>query len=222
MILRHGTPNFWRANVTVPNVMWHQCSKFKGCRDYLPEEVSGLSSGTSPWGRALERLCRRSMKLLGCSQTSLILKELSVFLTFLRIEEIYTSFIFEGLSKRRTIKNNERWRRESEQYCQGNWPKKCKYPVGCCEFLKPQKKNPASKLAFWKYCRKIYFLHPFQWFLMVRLYCQGLNTDLQIKNTVRYTFLRETIFSHISVQLTQPKWLRKMYLKLFASFEFLL
>ena len=48
-------------------------------------------------------------KLLGCSQTSLILKELSVFLTFLRVEEVYMSFIYEGLSKRRTIKNNERW-----------------------------------------------------------------------------------------------------------------
>ena len=27
-ILRHGTPNFRRVNVSVPNVMWHQCSKF--------------------------------------------------------------------------------------------------------------------------------------------------------------------------------------------------
>jgi len=26
--------------------------------------------------------------------------------------------------------------------------KKYKYPVGGCEFLKPQKKNPASKSAF--------------------------------------------------------------------------
>ena len=86
-------------------------------------------------------------KLLGCSQTSLILKRKS-FLTFLRVEEIYTSFIYEGLSKRRTMRNNKRWGRESEQYCQGNWPKKCKYPVGSCEFLKPQKKNLTSKLAF--------------------------------------------------------------------------
>ena len=78
-------------------------------------------------------------KLLGCSQTSLILKESSVFPYFLRVEEIYTSFIYEDLSKRRTIRNNERWRRESEQCGQGNWPKKCKYPVGGCEFLKPQK-----------------------------------------------------------------------------------
>ena len=27
-ILRHGTPNFGRVNVSVPHVMWHQCSKF--------------------------------------------------------------------------------------------------------------------------------------------------------------------------------------------------
>ena len=27
-ILRHGTPNFRRVNVSVPDVMWHQCSKF--------------------------------------------------------------------------------------------------------------------------------------------------------------------------------------------------
>ena len=27
-ILRHGTPNFRRVNISVPNVMWHQCSKF--------------------------------------------------------------------------------------------------------------------------------------------------------------------------------------------------
>ena len=27
-ILTHGTPNFRRVNVSVPNVMWHQCSKF--------------------------------------------------------------------------------------------------------------------------------------------------------------------------------------------------
>ena len=27
-ILRHGTPNFRRVNVSVPNVMWHQRSKF--------------------------------------------------------------------------------------------------------------------------------------------------------------------------------------------------
>ena len=27
-ILRHGMPNFRRVNVSVPNVMWHQCSKF--------------------------------------------------------------------------------------------------------------------------------------------------------------------------------------------------
>ena len=27
-ILRHGTPNFRRVNVSVPNVIWHQCSKF--------------------------------------------------------------------------------------------------------------------------------------------------------------------------------------------------
>ena len=27
-ILRHGTPTFRRVNVSVPNVMWHQCSKF--------------------------------------------------------------------------------------------------------------------------------------------------------------------------------------------------
>ena len=27
-ILRHGTPNFRRLNVSVPNAMWHQCSKF--------------------------------------------------------------------------------------------------------------------------------------------------------------------------------------------------
>ena len=25
---RHGTPSFRRVNVSVPNVMWHQCSKF--------------------------------------------------------------------------------------------------------------------------------------------------------------------------------------------------
>ena len=25
-ILRHGNPNFRRVNVSVPNVMWHQCS----------------------------------------------------------------------------------------------------------------------------------------------------------------------------------------------------
>ena len=52
---RHGTPNFWyRADdfkarhsqfstcrrVSVPNVMWHQCSKFYGCRGYLRELVS--------------------------------------------------------------------------------------------------------------------------------------------------------------------------------------
>ena len=29
-ILRHGTPNFRRVNVSVPNVVWHQCSKFQG------------------------------------------------------------------------------------------------------------------------------------------------------------------------------------------------
>lgn len=86
-------------------------------------------------------------KLLGCSQTSLILKESSVFLTFLRVEEIYTSFIYEGLSKRQTIRNNKRWRRENEQYCQGNWPKKCKYPVGSCEFLKPQKKKSGKQVG---------------------------------------------------------------------------
>ena len=34
-ILRHGTPNFRRVNVSVPNVMWHQCSKFLG----VPQEV---------------------------------------------------------------------------------------------------------------------------------------------------------------------------------------
>ena len=27
-ILRHDTPNFRRVNVSVPNVMWHRCSKF--------------------------------------------------------------------------------------------------------------------------------------------------------------------------------------------------
>ena len=27
-ILRHGTPNFRRVNVSVPDVMWHQFSKF--------------------------------------------------------------------------------------------------------------------------------------------------------------------------------------------------
>ena len=27
-ILRHGTPTFGRVNVSVPNAMWHQCSKF--------------------------------------------------------------------------------------------------------------------------------------------------------------------------------------------------
>ena len=27
-ILRHGTPNFRHVIVSVPNVMWHQCSKF--------------------------------------------------------------------------------------------------------------------------------------------------------------------------------------------------
>jgi len=27
-ILRHGTPNFRRVNVSVPNVMWLQYSKF--------------------------------------------------------------------------------------------------------------------------------------------------------------------------------------------------
>ena len=37
-ILRHGTPNFRRVNVSVPHVMCHQCSQ--GCRDYLPEVVS--------------------------------------------------------------------------------------------------------------------------------------------------------------------------------------
>ena len=26
-ILRHGTPNFRRVNVSVPNVMWHRCSR---------------------------------------------------------------------------------------------------------------------------------------------------------------------------------------------------
>ena len=35
-VLRHGTPNFRRVNISVPNVMWHQCSKFLRCRDYLP------------------------------------------------------------------------------------------------------------------------------------------------------------------------------------------
>ena len=52
---RHGTPTFWyRADdfkarhsqfstcrrVSVPNVMWHQCSKFWERRDYLPKVVS--------------------------------------------------------------------------------------------------------------------------------------------------------------------------------------
>ena len=46
-ILRHGTPNFRRVNVSVPNVVWHQCSKFYGCRDYLPEEVPRLPPGGS-------------------------------------------------------------------------------------------------------------------------------------------------------------------------------
>ena len=27
-ILRHGIPNSRRVNVSVPDVMWHQCSKF--------------------------------------------------------------------------------------------------------------------------------------------------------------------------------------------------
>ena len=27
-ILRHGTPNFRRVNISVPNVMWYQCSTF--------------------------------------------------------------------------------------------------------------------------------------------------------------------------------------------------
>ena len=39
-ILGRGTPNFRRVNVSVPNVIWHQCSKFQGCRDYLSEVVS--------------------------------------------------------------------------------------------------------------------------------------------------------------------------------------
>ena len=39
-ILRHGTPNFRHVIVSVPNVMWHQCSKFQGCRDYFREVVS--------------------------------------------------------------------------------------------------------------------------------------------------------------------------------------
>ena len=39
-ILRHGTPNFRRVNVSVPNAMWHRCLNFQECREYLPEEVS--------------------------------------------------------------------------------------------------------------------------------------------------------------------------------------
>ena len=39
-ILRHSTPNFRRVNVSVPHEMWHQCSKFYGCRDYLVKVVS--------------------------------------------------------------------------------------------------------------------------------------------------------------------------------------
>ena len=39
-IFRHGTPNFRRVNVAVPNEMWHQCPKCLECRDYLQEVVS--------------------------------------------------------------------------------------------------------------------------------------------------------------------------------------
>ena len=88
-------------------------------------------------------------KLLDCSQTSLILKESSgFFFTFLRVEEIYTSFIYEGLSKRRTIRNNKRWRRESEQYCQGNWPKKVQISCRRLRVSETSEKNPTSKSAF--------------------------------------------------------------------------
>ena len=38
-IWRNGTPYFRCVNVSVPNVMWHQCSKFQGCRDYHREVV---------------------------------------------------------------------------------------------------------------------------------------------------------------------------------------
>ena len=48
-ILRHGTPNFRRVNLSLPHVIWEQCSKFYECRDYLLEVSLGTGKrGTVP------------------------------------------------------------------------------------------------------------------------------------------------------------------------------
>ena len=48
-ILRHGTPNFRRVNLSLPHVIWQQCSKFYECRDYLLEVSLGTGKrGTVP------------------------------------------------------------------------------------------------------------------------------------------------------------------------------
>ena len=60
-ILRHGTPNFRRVNLSLPHVIWQQCSKFYECRDYLLDVSLGTGKrGTVPkiW-RAVPRFLAR-------------------------------------------------------------------------------------------------------------------------------------------------------------------